>query len=136
MKVVIYGEEFNFDFLDADEMERAEAAIKKVQDRNTIEAYSGMSQSQVIRKQCGAVFDFFDEVFGEGTHERIFKGKCNLMQALGAFEAFINAKEESVNEVRALKDKYSPNRAQRRAPQNPAAHGQYSGNRKKKGKHN
>ena len=135
MKVVIYGETFDFDFLDADEMERAEAVIAKVQQRNTVDAYKGMSQSQMIRKQCGIISDFFDELFGEGSSARIFKGKCNLVQSLGAFEAFINAKEDSIKEVSALRDKYDPNRAQRRAEKkNPGAHGQYVGNHKK-GKH-
>lgn len=117
MKFDIYGEEFELDFLDADEMDRIEAAIQKVQNKNKPEAYVGLTQSQLIRKQCQTVFDFFDEVFGEGAHKRIFKGKCNLAMALNAFGEVIKAKNNSVQEIRAIRDKYSPNRAQRRAEQ-------------------
>lgn len=117
MKFNIYGEEFELDFMDADEMERVEAAIENVQSQNKPEAYAGLSQSQMIRKQCGIIFDFFDEVFGEGAHKRIFKGKCNLIMALNSFEEFIKAKDSSVSEIKAIKDKYDPNRAQRRAAQ-------------------
>lgn len=117
MKFKIYGEEFELDFMDADEMERVEAAIENVQSQNKAEAYEGLTQSQMIRKQCGIIFGFFDEVFGDGAHKRIFKGKCNLVMALNSFEEFIKAKDSSVSEIKAIKDKYDPNRAQRRAAQ-------------------
>lgn len=136
MKFNIFGEEFELDFLDADEMERVEAAIERVESRNKIEAYDGMTQSQVIRSQCGIIFDFFDEVFGEGAHDRIFKGKCNLVMALNSFEEFIKAKDSSVSEVKAISDKYNPNRAQRRAEQrqNNRPNNTVPYNRSKKGK--
>jgi len=117
MKVTIYGEEFDIDFLDADEMERAENACQNVLDKIKSENFDGMSQSQLIRAQCQIVFDFFDEVLGAGAHERIFKGKCNLPMALNAYDVFLTAKNNSVNELSAIRDKYSPSRAQRRTTQ-------------------
>lgn len=117
MKFKIYDAEVELDFLDADEMDRVEAALNRVQSRNTAVSYEGMTQSQAIRTQCGIIFDFFDDVFGEGAHKRIFGGKCNLAQALSAFQAFNTAKEDSVKEIRAIGDKYNANRAQRRAQQ-------------------
>lgn len=118
MKFTIKGEEFDFDFYDADEMERVEAACARVEERcNEAMNMTDATQSQVIRAQCGIIFDFFDEVFGEGAHKRIFKGKCNLLDALNSFDAFIQAKNSSVSEIKAVKDKYDPNRAQRRAAQ-------------------
>lgn len=118
MKITIKGAEFEFDFYDADEMERVEAACARVEKRcDDARSITDATQSQVIRTQCGIIFDFFDEVFGEGAHKRIFKGKCNLIEALNAFDAFIQAKNSSVSEINAVKDKYDPNRAQRRAAQ-------------------
>ena len=117
MKFTIKGVEFEFDFYDADEMERVEAALEKVQNQTQVAELMGLTQSQVIRKQCGIIFNFFDEVFGEGAHQRIFKGKCNLVDALNSFDDFIKAKESSVSEIKAIRDKYNPNRAQRRAEQ-------------------
>ena len=99
MKFKIYDAEVELDFLDADEMDRVEAALNRVQSRNATARYDGMTQSQAIRTQCGIIFDFFDDVFGEGTHKRIFGGKCNLAQALSAFQAFNTAKEDSVKEI-------------------------------------
>lgn len=117
MKVNIYDEEFEIDFLDADDMERVEVACANVLEKNKAENFEGMSQSQLIRSQCRIIFEFFDEVFGEGAHKRIFKGKTNLANALNAYDAFLTAKNNSVNELSAIRDKYSPNRAQRRAEQ-------------------
>ena len=117
MKFTIMGEEFELDFLDANEMEHVEDALKKTNKKIQEAKYVGLTQSQAIRKQCQIIFDFFDEVFGEGTHKRIFKGKCNLAMALNAFGEVIKAKNNSVQEIRAIRDKYSPNRAQRRAEQ-------------------
>lgn len=117
MKFKIYDAEVELDFLDADEMERVEAALNRVTERSKALTVDGLTQSQAIRNQCKVIFDFFDDVFGEGTHKRIFGTKCNLIQALNAFEAFNVAKEASVKEVRAVSDKYNANRAQRRANQ-------------------
>lgn len=134
MKFKIYDAEVELDFLDADEMDRVEAALNRVQSRNATASYDGMTQSQAIRTQCGIIFDFFDDVFGEGTHKRIFGGKCNLAQALSAFQAFNTAKEDSVKEIRAIGDKYNANRAQRRAQQQFKNHQPipYAGNGKKR----
>lgn len=115
MKFVIKNEEFELDFLDADVMEMVEDAIVHVEERNTVQAYEGLTQSQLIRKQCSVIFDFFDEVFGDGAHKRIFKGKCNLIEALIAFEDFVKAKNSSTDEIKEISERYSPNRAQRRA---------------------
>lgn len=134
MKFKIYDAEVELDFLDADEMDRVEAALNRVQSRNTTVSYEGMTQSQAIRTQCGIIFDFFDDVFGEGTHKRIFGGKCNLAQALSAFQAFNTAKDDSVKEIRAIGDKYNANRAQRRAQQQSKNRQSipYAGNGKKR----
>ena len=138
MKFKIYDAEVELDFLDADEMERVEAALNRVTERSEALKVDGLTQSQAIRNQCKVIFDFFDDVFGEGTHKRIFGAKCNLIQALNAFEAFNVAKEASVKEVRAVSDKYNANRAQRRANQVVQKKQQnrqpipYSGNGKKR----
>lgn len=140
MKFQIYDAEVELDFLDADEMERVEAALTRVDERShaLVAEAKNMPQSQAVRNQCKVIFDFFDDVFGEGTHKRIFGTKCNLIQALNAFDAFNVAKDSCVNEIRAISNKYSANRAQRRADQVIQQKQQnrqpipYSGNRKKR----
>lgn len=131
MKFKIRGEEFDVDFLDADVMEQIESALEIVEQKNTAEAYVGLTQSQLIRKQCGTIFDFFDAVLGEGAHKRIFKGKCNLREALEAFEEFAQVKKNSAGEVKEMADRYNPNRAQRRAAEQAGRRNGNGGNHRK-----
>ena len=115
MKFKILDEEFELDFLDADVMERIEAIVDETQKKNLAQNYNGMTQSQAIRTQCGIIFDCLDQILGEGASNRIFKGRTNLKQTLLAFESLMNAKNRCTEEIGELRDKYSPNRAQRRA---------------------
>ncbi len=118
MKFQILDEVFDIDFLDADEMERIEKIVDDLQKRNSAEQYKGMTQSQAIRAQCRIIFDCLDGILGDGAGKRIFKGKTNLKESLLAFEQLMQAKNRCTDEIRELRDKYSPNRAQRRAAQN------------------
>lgn len=119
MKFKINNAELELDFLDADEMERVEAELDRVLQRTETELKAShvTTQSQVIRVTCQIVFDFFDAVFGEGTQKRIFGNRCNMAEAMRAFEMFKQAKDGSSAEIKALSEKYNPNRAARRANQ-------------------
>lgn len=119
MKFKINNAELELDFLDADEMERVEEELDRVVQRTKTELNTSQAttQSQVIRLTCQIVFDFFDAVFGEGTQKRIFGNRCNMADAMRAFEMFKQAKDNSTAEIKALSEKYNPNRAARRANQ-------------------
>lgn len=90
----------NIDVADALVMEHYEAALDKVQKKaNEISKNSsGKRRSELIRAQCKAVFEFLDEVFGEGTAEKVFGESVNLRICLDAFDAV-------VSEVNKLEDK-------------------------------
>ncbi len=130
MKFKVLNTEFDIDFLDADEMERIEKIVDETNRRNVAEDYKGITQSQAIRKQCGIIFDCMDGILGAGASDRIFGGRTNLKQALQAFEQLMMAKNHCTEEIRELRDKYSPNRAQRRATQNASKNVQFQGQRK------
>lgn len=110
----------DLDFMDADVAEKYEFACENVvKDMAEISNKKGLKDSQLIRLECESVFRFFDSVFGEGTHKKIFGDKVNLMVCIKAFEDVKNYQSDKDKEfadyAANLKSKYSPNRAQRRA---------------------
>ncbi|WP_346885101.1 DUF6673 family protein [Clostridium sp. UBA4395] len=109
----INGIELELDIFDADVAEKYDKAIKKVM--NIEEETKGMSVGEGIRTQCKAIFKVFDELFGQGTHERVFGNKVNLLECLKAFEALITGINEKNKEIELIANKYSSNRIQRRS---------------------
>jgi len=108
----INGVELELDIFDADVAEKYDKAIKKVMN---IEDTKSMSIGEGIRTQCKAIFNVFDELFGQGTHERVFGDKVNLLECLKAFEALITGINEKNKEIELIANKYSSNRVQRRS---------------------
>jgi hypothetical protein len=106
--------EVDFDFLDANDVERFENEAKKLLDRCDEEAQKNYSASESIKVQCKIVEDFFDKVFGEGISERIFKKKNNLKEHLSIYEEVIKERQFENNEMKNKFGRYQPNREQRR----------------------
>ena len=103
------------DIFDVDTAEKYELAVKKVQEEAAAsKLIEDISLSAMIRKQCSAVFDCFNTIFGEGTDKKVFGQKVNLMTCLKAFEELIVNVNEQKKELEKLTSKYSPNRVQRR----------------------
>lgn len=111
--IKINGIELELDIFDAETAEIYEDALDEVKNQATVK--DGAKMSDMIRTQCNAVFNFFDEVFGEGTSKEVFGEKTNLMECLRAFEIVIEYVSNQTEEAKKMTDKYSPNRAQRRA---------------------
>lgn len=111
----------DLDVYDADVMEKYENVLIKVESDLKgidIECKSGeIKISESIRKQCKVVIYCFDTLFGEGISSKIFNGKCNLLVCMKAFASLIEQMNDikKYEELKELTDKYSPNRAQRRA---------------------
>ena len=117
MKILDY--DIDFDFNDADDMERMENAIEKTQKKlNNIDV-KDKKPSEIIRETCQAIFDCYNEIFGENTDKKIFGNKANFNLCVQSFKDLIKNKEEqeiSFSEsVKEIEKKYSPNRATRRA---------------------
>ena len=82
----ICGQELELDLFDADTMEVYEKSLDKVVERSKeAKKHTELSNAEGIRETCGIVKDFFDEIFGEGTSEKLFKGKDNLLVCMDAF---------------------------------------------------
>lgn len=113
--MTINGVEFEIDFTDADILERIDNECEEVEKkakelRNKKEE---LSLAEGIRQECKIVKDFFDKVFGEGTSEKLFKGKDSLTQCLNAYEDTMNAYQSQYQSYNDRVSKYSPDRLTR-----------------------
>ena len=115
--------EVEFDFLDADDVERFENEAKRVAEECNEKNKKEMSYSEAIREECNIIEKFFDKVFGKGISEKLFKGKKNLNEHIKAFEDIVNQKNEQQRGLQNTLNRYQPNREQRR-------YNQFKGNKK------
>lgn len=106
--------EVDFDFLDADDVERFEKAAKKVKEECSKHKNISMSYAEAIREECKVINTFFDEAFGQGISEKIFGKKSNLTDHIETFEAIIMEKNRQQASLKNTFDRYQPNRQQRR----------------------
>ena len=104
----------DIDVADALEMERFETANDNVLNKMKQLVTNGKRRSELIRAQCTAVFEFFEEVFGDGTAKKVFGESVNLTTCINAYEGVIVA----VNRLdKAVGEQYKSrlgNRNQRR----------------------
>lgn len=104
----------DIDVADALEMERYEKANDTVSEKMKQLDTNGKRRSELIRIQCTAIFEFFDDVFGEGTAKKVFGESVNLTTCINAYEGVIVA----VNKFdKAVGEQYKSklgNRQQRR----------------------
>lgn len=120
----ICGQELELDLLDADTMEVYEKSMDKVVKRaEESKKHTESSNADGIREMCGIVKDFFDEVFGDGTAEKLFKGKNNLAICMDAFGIVSSEAGKMKGQVNAITNKYNMNRAQRRQEGKKNKHG-------------
>lgn len=106
--------EVDFNFLDADDIEKFEQEAKKVVDKCEKEEIQELEHSEAIRQECNIIEEFFDGVFGKGLSEKLFKGKKNLLEHIKAFEDIMKMKEQNQSELQSVLNRYQPNREQRR----------------------
>ena len=82
--------ELEADFLDADFMERYEAAAAEMQERaNAAKERKWARSSDAMKEICAYINEFFDAVFGAGTAEKIFGGRNNVGDHFDAFEVIV-----------------------------------------------
>lgn len=106
--------EVDFDFLDADDVQKFENEAKRVEEECEKKEIETLSYSEAIRRECNTIENFFDNVFGEGISEKIFKGKMNLIEHINAFQDIVNEKVKKQEELKNTLNRYLPNREQRR----------------------
>lgn len=106
--------EIDFDFLDANDVEKLEKATQKI--INKSEEFKGvnLSMSEEIKLECEIINDFLDEVFGEGISKKIFDNKNNLKEHVDVFQEIMNEKIKVSKDLQTLYQRYQPNREVRK----------------------
>lgn len=104
----------DIDVSDALVMENYEAAHDKVAEKMNNLDVNGKRRSELIRIQCEAVFEFFEDVFGEGAAEKVFGESVNLTTCLNAYEAVVIEVNNLDKKVAGQYKAKSGNRQQRR----------------------
>ncbi len=103
MEIIINGVTLEGDFMDADFVGPYEEATKKMAEKaqlNQEKKYDSFADS--IIEQCALVDEMFDNIFGEGTAEKLFQGsERNLMVHLVAVEdltSWANGERKKLND--------------------------------------
>lgn len=91
--------EINFDFYDANQMEKLEANMDKITKEINKIKVDKIKQSQFINKFCTIIENGFDNIFGEGVSKTIFKEKRNFKLCVQAFRDLVKARQEQEKEV-------------------------------------
>ena len=117
--MIICNLEFEFSALNADDIDRMEAASKQQISRAKAEAkrLEQENDSDILRSQCRVLMDYFDAVLGDGASQRLGLtgsdlGKCT--QVATEFKAAIDA-EKATAQAAITVPPVQGNRAQRRA---------------------
>ncbi len=76
------------------------------------------AQSEIVKEYCEMFYRLFDNIFGEGTGDKLFDGKKNVRLCEKCYTDFISECQKGVMEANkrknAMMNKFKPNRAQRR----------------------
>lgn len=75
--------------------------------------------SEVTKGYCQMFRDLFDDIFGDGTAEKLFSEKYSMSDVDAVYEEFIGVcgeqAKKAADRLGKLASKYKPNRAQRRS---------------------
>lgn len=113
--MIICGQDFEFSALNANDLERMEAAQKHMRRASETETKRPKKgYADALRGQCRLVMGYLDELLGEGASERLGLdgndfGACT--RVVEAFKQAIRAEQSAVQQAMAVPQ----NRAQRRA---------------------
>lgn len=116
--MLIHGYDFAFSFLNANDVERLQAATARYQQESQAELdrvrQGKLSYLDGLRAQCRAVMRFLDTVFGEGASGQLGLDGHDLGKAM---EVLVEARTALLDEKKAMQDALTlpQNRAQRRS---------------------
>ncbi len=116
--------EFDFDIYDADAAEDYEREAKALQAKALQFEREGVRQGEglsgYIRRQCEAIFAFFDNLLGEGTHRELFGDRVNLRVCLEAVTEFKELVEGQMKTLPAAAPVAVPHKPTRRRASQPS----------------
>lgn len=96
-----------FDYDTAVKIENAvEKSVKALENISS----ENLKLSESIKAQCQAVFECFDDIWGDGTAVKIFGESVNLVTAGECYSQLIEYINSTDNRIEALMAKYTPKR--------------------------
>ena len=118
MSLFKFGDfEAEVDFTDADFLTDLEYAQEKLSEDVAKVPKTGKT-AELFRAQCQCYFNFFDYLFGEGTHEAMFQGRTSYALCIEAGEKLSECENTQTKEFFEKYDRYNVqehgNRQQRR----------------------
>jgi hypothetical protein len=115
-QVIINDVELDIDMEDADFQERYEAAFEKMSGAEKKLQKAGKA-SEITRGYCDMFYSLFDDIFGDGTGEKLFKGKRSISLVNDTYDQFISVcsqqAKEAQNRMKKMVSKYAPNKGRR-----------------------
>lgn len=90
--------ELEVNMSDVDFTERYEKALKKMEEEEECLKKVGLN-SEFLKGYCNMFFTFFNDLFGEGTSEKLFKGKRDVGVAEECYFSFIEVAKQGVAEM-------------------------------------
>lgn len=116
----VNGKELEYDIFDLEKAELFDKEMNTVVEKmNALSAEKEqLSFSESVRRQCEAVAECFDHLFGPESAARIFDGKVNLVLALTSFGELVDGINAQKSQIERMANntaaKYTKNRAARR----------------------
>lgn len=102
MDLIINGIKLEGDLMDADFMEKFESSMIKMRDSAQAKKRENFPTAAAnYRAQCEVVNTCLDEIFGDGTAQKLFGGKMNVMEHLKVIE---KVSEWAAGERKTLND--------------------------------
>ena len=90
--------ELEIDMEDVEFQERYENAFQHLEEKEKKLVKTG-KLSEISKSYCKMFWDLFDELFGEGTAQRLFEGKMNTGLCNKCYDSFISYCQKQVNEI-------------------------------------
>lgn len=98
----LLNKEFDFNFEEAENIDKIAELDKKYQER--------IEKTNNLIEKCKIYKEFFDELIGKGTSDKLFGAKNNLFEIMDVYQELIEEAErivEKVNErATKMKQKY------------------------------
>lgn len=104
--MIICGQEFEFSALNANDLDRMDAAQQHMQaasDRESKRSHTGTAD--ILRGQCRLMMGYFDELLGEGASERLGLDGNNFgacVRVTNAIKEAIAAEQATVKQAAAM----------------------------------
>lgn len=103
----INGVQLDIDMGDVAFIERYEKAFEKMEEKEAKVPKTGTTTDRA-KAFVSIFYELFDDIFGEGTGNAIFDGKCNIRMCLDAYDDFLEICKSQIDETnKSIAKKYS-----------------------------